>query len=364
MATKLNKGARVWVYGAGSFAKEVVAHLANLEITTLGILDHQQIGHLFETDTEVYSILEPSKHFLEPGGIVVLAVCNLHGNLHLISSNLLKIQKELHIISPVELFKSLSGFGINWENYWLSTDFGVFERHAHEIEEFRKILSDEKSLILYDAILRYREFGSIPDLPAPYPLSEQYLADDLSTPPLKLNVVDLGACQGENLEDFLRSGRTFDDGYLLEPDSHNFAILEAKVSELKLHSLKCSKLGAWDHCTVLKFDDSGNPAASFSDRGKVEIEVVALDDFIPEEFHANFVKMDIEGAEMNALKGMIKLIARDRPHLAISSYHKPSDLWEVGNYLNATHPKTYNFHLRMYGHQTFDTILYAVPVKS
>jgi FkbM family methyltransferase len=362
MDSKFVKSARIWVFGSGNFAKEVVFHLSDLNIATVGILDNLRIGELFETDSEVYTVLKPSSDFLKPGDIVVIAVCNLHGNLHAIASNLQEIQNGLQIISPVELFRFFSKHGLEWENYWLSTDFEVYERCAHAIEEFREILSDEESIILYDAILRYRKSGSIPDLPVPYPLAQQYLADELNTPPLKLNIIDLGACRGENLEDFLRSGRNFHDGYLLEPDSQNFEVLKSKVLELKLGSLKCSKLGAWDHCTLLKFEETGNPAASFSDQGSVEIEVVALDDFIPNDFHANFVKMDIEGAEMKALKGMRGLIDRDAPHLAISAYHNPTDLWEVGLYLNANHPNIYKFHLRMYGHQTFDTILYAVPM--
>ena len=72
--------------------------------------------------------------------------------------------------------------------------------------------------------------------------------------------------------------------------------------------------------------------------------------------------MDIEGAELDALKGGEKVIKRDLPHLAISIYHKPSDLWEIGLYLFSIHGNNYKYHIRNYGHQTFDTVLYAIPV--
>lgn len=354
----------VWVYGTGTFAKEIIAQLAEFGITTLGVLDHRRNGDFFETVAGLFPIIEPSENILKPGETIVLAVCNLHGDLHSISSNLLSLERDLRIFSPVQLFKFFADQGVSWNNYWLTTDFEIFESSASSIVKARTLLADKESLILFDAILKYREFGLISDLPAPLPLSQQYLADDLHTPPLDLNIIDLGACQGENLEHFLDAGRNFNSGYLLEPDGYNFGILESKVSALKLDHLNCAKLGAWEESTVLKFDASGNPAASFSENGTIEIDVVALDEFIPKDFPVNFIKMDIEGAEMSALKGMVELIEESRPHLAISAYHKPSDLWEIGNFLDETFPNTYKFYLRMYGHQSFDTILYAVPLTS
>ena len=71
--------------------------------------------------------------------------------------------------------------------------------------------------------------------------------------------------------------------------------------------------------------------------------------------------MDIEGSELDALKGGEKIIKRDLPHLAISIYHKPSDLWEIGLYLFSIHGNKYKYYIRNYGHQTFDTVLYAIP---
>jgi hypothetical protein len=71
--------------------------------------------------------------------------------------------------------------------------------------------------------------------------------------------------------------------------------------------------------------------------------------------------MDIEGAELEALLGGSSVISRDLPHLAISIYHKPEDLWALGNFIDSLCEDKYNFYLRNYGHQTFDTLLYAIP---
>jgi hypothetical protein len=71
--------------------------------------------------------------------------------------------------------------------------------------------------------------------------------------------------------------------------------------------------------------------------------------------------MDIEGAEYQALLGLESIIKRDLPHLAISVYHKPDDMWKIGLWLNSKFGKQYSFHLRNYSFQTFETLLYAIP---
>jgi FkbM family methyltransferase len=266
------------------------------------------------------------------------------------------------VTSPVELFQLFSEQGIDSENYWLSTDFELFARSRSEIQSFREILSDEASKDLFDGILKYREYGQIIDLPSPRPLREQYLAKEYSTPPKDLRIIDLGACQGENLEEFLDAGHSFIDGFLFEPDARNLKILRSRLALLDLNSLESHPLGAWNETTALRFRASGNAAAAVSGIGDISINVITLDDFIPVEYRPNFIKMDIEGAEMEALEGMTNLIENHAPHLAISVYHKPSDLWIIGNFLHQRFPGFYNFYLRMYGEQTFDTILYAVPL--
>jgi FkbM family methyltransferase len=350
---------RVWIYGSGTFAEEIISEFENLGIVVLGVIDHLNIGKHVNSSRNSYIVKSLSQANLEPGSRIVLAVCNLYGNLTKISST---IEPGIHVTSPVELFQLFSEQGIDSENYWLSTNFELFARSRSEIQSFREILGDEASKDLLDGILKYREHGQIIDLPRPRPLREQYLAKEYSTPPKDLRIIDLGACQGENLEEFLDAGHSFVDGFLFEPDARNLKVLRNRLALLGLNSLESHPLGAWSETTTLRFRASGNAAAAVSGIGDISINVIALDDFIPAEYRPNFVKMDIEGAEMEALEGMTNLIANHSPHLAISVYHKPSDLWMIGNFLHQRFPGIYNFYLRMYGEQTFDTILYAVPL--
>jgi FkbM family methyltransferase len=349
---------KVWIYGSGSFAVDMLSKLDELGFPIRGVIDHVNVGNKIKAGDREFIVQPISELNFEPLSHVVLAICNLHGDLKKIS---LSLPFGIPVTSPVELFRMFSNYGISLQNYWLSTDFELYSRSNSEIQAFRELLADTESESLLNRILEYRQSGNIDSLPESRPLSEQYLAQDLFTPPKELKIIDLGACQGENLSDFMHAGHAFVDGYLFEPDEDNLRKLKENLLALNIESLSTHPLGAWKESTTLMFKASGTGAASLSDIGDGFISVVALDDFIPSEFHPNFIKMDIEGAELEALEGMVRLIAKHRPHLAVSVYHKPSDLWKIGNFLNLNFPGVYRYHLRVYGEQTFDTILYAVP---
>jgi hypothetical protein len=70
--------------------------------------------------------------------------------------------------------------------------------------------------------------------------------------------------------------------------------------------------------------------------------------------------MDIEGAEVEALRGARKTIEKHRPLLAICLYHQPQHLWEIP-FLIKSWNLDYTFFIRSHYFNGFDTLLYAVP---
>lgn len=69
--------------------------------------------------------------------------------------------------------------------------------------------------------------------------------------------------------------------------------------------------------------------------------------------------MDIEGAELQGLKGAKNIIVKNRPKLAICIYHKPEDILEIPLYLQSIVPD-YKFYIRYYSNHDIETVLYAV----
>lgn len=91
--------------------------------------------------------------------------------------------------------------------------------------------------------------------------------------------------------------------------------------------------------------------------GVKEIETVALDDVL-EGKRITFIKMDIEGAEYEALQGARKLITENRPRMAISVYHKFEDFVTLANLVLEMHPD-YRIAFRHYGFDELETIMYV-----
>ena len=91
------------------------------------------------------------------------------------------------------------------------------------------------------------------------------------------------------------------------------------------------------------------------------VDVITMDKFCEERnIFPDFIKMDIEGAELSALKGGINTIKKCRPQLAISIYHSSEDFINIPLYLKEN-LENYKFRLGHYSPRLSETVLYAIP---
>ncbi|MGN0909664.1 MAG: FkbM family methyltransferase, partial [Succinivibrio sp.] len=87
-----------------------------------------------------------------------------------------------------------------------------------------------------------------------------------------------------------------------------------------------------------------------------KIDLCKLDDYFFEK--PTFIKMDIEGAELDCLKGAERILRELKPKLAICLYHKPFDIFEIPFYLKKIVPE-YTFKIRQHQRSFADLVLYA-----
>jgi len=117
--------------------------------------------------------------------------------------------------------------------------------------------------------------------------------------------------------------------------------------------------GAWKKEGMLCFDARGDAASRITIEGSnSKVQVVALDDYIYDE-KPTFIKMDIEGAELEALIGARKTIQTYKPKLAVCLYHRPQDLFEIPLYLKSLE-ESYRLYIRQYANSRYETVCYAV----
>jgi len=198
---------------------------------------------------------------------------------------------------------------------------------------------------------------------ASFQSAEKQYFNALTLPPLQgraITYVDCGAYDGDTFGELLaQPGIACAQAFLLEPDPANYARLAQRaaaqavclpLAAAQVHGSLAFQTGQGEACTVLK-EGEGTP-----------ITAVALDELLPGT-PVDLLKLDIEGAEAQALRGAQRLIQRCRPVLAVSLYHNPQDLWELPELLFALCGEGYRFHIRQHGFNSFDAVLYAAPCQ-
>lgn len=148
--------------------------------------------------------------------------------------------------------------------------------------------------------------------------------------------------------------------YAFEPDMNNYEICKA-VAESVFDSdvVKIFPKGTWSETTVLTFDSSSDGASHISDEGDSIIEVMSIDEAVAGKEKVTFIKMDVEGAELESLKGAQNTILKDKPKLAICIYHKAQDMIEIPIFIKSLVPE-YRIYIRHHSNGEGETVLYAM----
>lgn len=97
---------------------------------------------------------------------------------------------------------------------------------------------------------------------------------------------------------------------------------------------------------------------AISEDGDTAIQVTSIDRSLKGK-EVTFIKMDIEGSEMEALIGSGDTIKRYKPKLAICVYHRPGDIVDIPQKILELCPG-YRLYLRHYSYVDTETVLYAV----
>lgn len=146
--------------------------------------------------------------------------------------------------------------------------------------------------------------------------------------------------------------------HAFEPDTISYQRcleIQKKLPDVDLH---LHHAGLWSEKKTLYFSEMGNGGSRITQKETgTYIDTVSLDQCVSDK--VTFIKMDIEGAELEALKGSQEIIQKYRPRLAICIYHKKEDLVEIPSYIKELVPE-YKLYVRHYSNVAAETVLYAV----
>lgn len=168
--------------------------------------------------------------------------------------------------------------------------------------------------------------------------------------------VDCGAHRGGVIKRYLEISKgKYSAIYAFEPDSENFEILKKEFGSVAGISLIKKALGSKSGRE--KFYDGFDFASKISKNGNAAVDVVALDGM---NIKASFIKMHLEGGELEALKGGLKMIKESRPILAVTFYHNEDGAWRIP-LLFINNLENYSFYIRLHSWGGTGAVFYAIP---
>lgn len=183
----------------------------------------------------------------------------------------------------------------------------------------------------------------------------QYFEDFLNLQKSGETFVDIGGFDGFTSREFARRCPRYNSIHLFEPEKTNME--GAKRNLANQENTYFYEVGLSNTNKTLKFSSTGSSSKVSSD-GDIEINVIRLDELPLKD--VTFLKMDIEGSELDALRGAKDLIASLKPRLAISVYHRSEDLRTISEYILMLNP-SYKCYLRHYTEGVTETVLFFVP---
>lgn len=274
--------------------------------------------------------------------------------------------------SPLEVKKGLDKRGFTHINYLsfykysglkLATppfiiDFEKdYKENKKEYEYIYNLLSDEKSKEIFSKVINFKISFDL-DFMEGFTNNhdEQYFDKELIPSIHDIIFVDGGAYIGDTLPSIIKNFPDYKKIYCVEPNDLHISIAKKKFgSEKNIEFINCGLGKEKDECTK---------AQELQDNCEHDYQAVnidSIDNLIKEK--VDFIKLDIEGAEQDALLGAKDTIKKYKPILAICVYHKAEDWYKVPQIVLDINPD-YDVFLRHYMEGIFETVMYFIPKKN
>lgn len=241
-------------------------------------------------------------------------------------------------------------------------DHRYLAENDDKVQKIRSLLADDKSKEVFDGLISYKLSGNIEYLKGCETQEQEAL--DLLKIGFNETYVDLGAYNGDTVERFLRlTGKSFAEIYAVEPDHRNFLRMVRRNYALGRGIFHPINAAAWCDDVTLQFRKSGGRNSSVCNsygRGPVvEVQGVKVDTLIRDKI-PTLIKIDVEGCEKEALDGAQLSIAKHKPKLILSLYHRREDFLELPLKVKAMN-SGYKLYLRHHPYiPGWDTNLYCI----
>lgn len=214
-------------------------------------------------------------------------------------------------------------------------DREFFDKHIKDLEKAYDLFEDGLSRTVFCDVIAYKLTGKIE-----YLLKNTQSDKEVYTELFDMSkwscTADLGAYNGDSASFVSALAPSVERIIALEPDRKNFIKLENNSKELSA-SVEAHNVCAWNEKTTLYFERGGNRnstvsgighTASVGDTKRIEVRADTLDNILDGR-SVDFIKLDVEGSELEAIKGCEKAIAELAPDMLASGYHRSEDIFLI-----------------------------------
>ena len=332
---------KVALYGAGKYGENALInikkYMPQLEVSCF--IDDDKVR--YDNDVEGIQVLSLDEAIEQDESINIL-ITNYY-----VSSVLKRIESQ--------------GVDVNKVFFWNELLIEDIEpqclaRNAGNLQKSYNVLEDYLSKMIFKAMVEVR-FRKNTDLLGATCEKEQYFPADIFELTNEEVFVDAGAFDGDTIDMFLtHTNNNYKYIYAFEPDGTNYNRL---IRHNDKENIRIYNAGLYCDNMEITFSSNKGGSSKIAREGIETAKVFRFDELELPEKEITFVKMDIEGSELAALRGMEETIKKNKPKLAICIYHKFEDLWELPLYIKSLVPE-YRLYIRNYTSYLDEIVLYAV----
>lgn len=353
-------GRSIVLFGAGNLGRKALACLRQDGIEPLAFADNNpSLWGSKVSGINVYSPEEAAEKFGQNSAFVVTIWNSQSGH---------RFSQTKQKLITLSCKKIMSFVSLTWKypsaflpNYFMDLPHKIFENRGNILKTFN-LWADQISRITFLTQLKWRLLADFDKLPG-RTSQLQYFPEDIFASSKKDVFIDCGAYVGDTVINFLRkTDFSFAHIFAIEPDPFNFQQLQVTIQKLPDRlkenvSLLQKAVGKQE--SNLRFSTTGTASSKALWDGNSWVNCVTLDNIL-NNTEPTFIKMDIEGAEVDALLGAQQIISKSKPLLAICVYHEQDHLWRIPILIKSIFDQ-YQLFLRPHCDDGWELVCYAVP---
>jgi FkbM family methyltransferase len=344
----------VLIYGAGGGGSVMLRLLGKHSIKPLAFLDIQAERIKTKDNIPVHHPASLSlTDCLKKDAVVLLAIT-------------LRAKERAQIVDDLKGWgysnivdaQELNALTVDFSGEFAANPKDAWEQSMPRIFGALELMADDESIETFTACVLAHlscDYSACPETDE----TSQYFLEKLPFSKGFSRFVDCGAYTGDTLEKLISRCGNIEAYAGFEPFLPVYEKLVLTAEKLSAKIKNCLLIPcAVDRKNAMLSLDDGTPGSSkVVENGSLKIAVVKIDDAL-KIFVPTFLKMDIEGAELDALSGARNTITGHRPDLAICVYHAINHYWDIPLLINSW-KLGYKFYLRSHSSATMETVLYA-----